>query len=116
MNERTVQRLRDALRAAEAVPEFLAGATLEEYKANFGLRLQIERLLEIVGEALNQARKDGDAEAIGTKVPEVGAIIGLRNRITHGYDQIDDEILWDAATNSILTLTEQLKGLLESLE
>ena len=48
MNDLTTQRLRDALAAAEVIPRFLRETSLDEYQADFGLRLQIERLLEML--------------------------------------------------------------------
>ena len=116
MNERAKQRLRDALRAAETIPDFLGGATLDEYRASYGMQLQIERLFEIVGEALNQARIVGDEELIHSRIPQIYSIIGMRNRISHGYDKIDNEVLWDTATTNIPRLADQLRELLKSLE
>src|SRR4051812_48412816 len=55
MSDQTTKRLLDALAAYDAIKSFLAGQSIQQYKEDYGLRLQIERLLEIIGEALNQA-------------------------------------------------------------
>ena len=112
MNDLTTQRLRDALAAAEAIPKFLGETSLDEYKSDFGLRLQIERLLEIVGEALKHARDlEPDLED-WKRIPEMHAIIGMRNRIIHGYDRVDDELVWSVARNNIGVLCRQLIDIL----
>ena len=69
----------------------------------------IERLLEIVGEALNRAQRDEPALAEG--IPELRKIVGMRNRIIHGYDAVDDELVWLTATFHIPVLSEALEQL-----
>ncbi|MCC6705082.1 MAG: DUF86 domain-containing protein [Thermomicrobiales bacterium] len=113
MNDQAKQRLRDALAAAEAISEFLGDTAVEGYRTNFGLRLQIERLLEIVGEALNQARAaDPEIQTSGL-IPELHAVVGMRNRIVHGYDRIDDELIWLVANFNIPILRDQLRDMLD---
>ena len=41
----------------------------------------------------------------------MGNIIGMRNRIIHGYDTVDDDIVWDAIENHI----PDLAGWLDSM-
>lgn len=109
MSERVTKRLHDALDACESIQLFLGDTTLSEYEANFGLQLQIERLLEIIGEALRQASHV--EPGIRQDIPDLGEIIGLRNKLIHGYDGIDEEIVWTAAA----VRTEELKMLLKEL-
>lgn len=111
MSEQASKRLRDALNACEAIAHFLGDSSLEEYQANFGLRLQIERLLEIIGEALNYAQT-ADASIID-QLPDLRAIIGMRNRIIHGYDKIDDELIWTTAVTHVPELKREIERLLE---
>jgi uncharacterized protein with HEPN domain len=44
----------DAKTAADAIADFVAGRTFEQYKSDLLLRSAVERQFEIVGEALNQ--------------------------------------------------------------
>lgn len=57
------------------------------------LRSAVERQLEIVGEALGQAAHDDDS--VADKIPALPRIVALRNRVIHGYDSVDNEIVWD---------------------
>ena len=36
---------------------------------------------------------------------------GMRNRIAHGYHEIDMEIVWETITTALPELAEQLKGI-----
>ena len=110
MSDQTTKRLRDALVACEAVETFLAGCSLSVYREEYGLRLQIERLMEIIGEALNQASLTDDE--IQDQIPQLRAIVGMRNRIIHGYSEVDDQLIWLTATNRVPELRAQLAILL----
>ena len=56
------------------------------------LELSLTRLVEIVGEAAARVTR-----AAQERYPEIpwAEIIGLRNRLVHGYDAVDLDILWD---------------------
>jgi uncharacterized protein with HEPN domain len=112
MSDQTTKRLRDALAACEAVETFLAGCSLSFYREEYGLRLQIERLLEIIGEALHQASVTGDE--IQDQIPQLRAIVGMRNRIIHGYSEVDDQLIWLTATNRVPELRSQIESILNS--
>jgi uncharacterized protein with HEPN domain len=112
MLDQRSKRLRDALGACEAIEHFLGARSLAEYRADYGLRLQVERLLEIVGEALNRASELD--ESVSDALPQLRAVIGMRNRIIHGYDKIDDELIWLTAARRVPELRTQLEALLAS--
>lgn len=111
MNERTKRRLHDALTACRAIRQFVAGRSFEEYEQSLMLRSAGERQLEIIGEALGQTRRAD--EQLEQRVPEVPRIVALRNRVIHGYDTVDNEIIWDIVQTKVPALTEQLQVLLE---
>jgi uncharacterized protein with HEPN domain len=54
------------------------------------LRRAVERNLEIIGEAINRLLKDDPHFPI----ENAKRIIGLRNKIIHGYDSVSDENFW----------------------
>ena len=70
------------------------------------LDLALTRLLEIIGEAANRV-----PEEIHEAHPEIswGQIISLRNRLIHGYDSIDFDILWAIVKNDLPELIENLE-------
>jgi len=71
----------------------------------------VERQLEILGEALNRAL--ADEPTLEKRIPEARRIVGIRNRIIHGYDSVDDEIIWDVVSSKLRPLTETLKKEME---
>lgn len=70
----------------------------------------MERQFEIIGEALNRAVRDD--EALVDKVPEIPRIVGLRNRLIHDYDAVDDELVWDVVRTKIQPLHAALVRML----
>ena len=62
-----------------------------------------------MGEAFNQLDSiDPEYRHI---YPGMGKIIGMRNRIIHGYDNVDDAIIWDAVKHHIPKLIAWLSSL-----
>lgn len=55
------------------------------------LELALVRLIEIIGEAASKV-----SEKTKSKHPEIPwrAMIGMRNRLIHGYDTVDLKVLW----------------------
>jgi uncharacterized protein with HEPN domain len=72
--------------------------SLAEYRSNRTIKLVVERLFQIVTEA---ARRLGQAAEL--YCPEIPwrDIRDLGNVIRHAYDDINDEILWNAAVNRL---------------
>lgn len=110
MNDETKRRLLDALEACRAIQKFSAGTDYERFVRDELLRAALERKFEILGEALNRAEQS-DPE-LADRLPELRRIIGMRNRIIHGYDAVDEEILWDAVAFKAPTLSEQISAIL----
>ena len=77
------------------------------YMENKMLRRAIEREFEIIGEAMNQTVK------LLPDIPISGKyqIIGMRNRVIHGYDKIDDEIIWGTIVRHLPILKSEIEKL-----
>ena len=110
MNEAVRKRLLDAVGACDAITEFLAGKVFAAYETDRLLRSAVERQFEIVGEAIGRAAHE--EEALFSRLPELRKIVGLRNRLIHGYDSVDDEILWDIVQTKLPALRTELGALL----
>ena len=114
MTNEVTKRLLDALKACDAIQEFVAGVGFTDYEHDLLLRSAVERQLEIIGEALGQAASD--AEELEERISAIPRIVALRNRVIHGYDSVDDEIVWDIVQNHVPTLRSPLQALLEGGE
>jgi uncharacterized protein with HEPN domain len=105
------KRLRDIADCCAAAGRFAAGKTFSDYLADDMLRSAIERKLGIIGEAIAKLEEADPAQV--ENFPELRKIIGLRNRIVHGYDNLDEELVWDVVQNRLPVLQTQVKSLLE---
>jgi uncharacterized protein with HEPN domain len=112
MKTHTKKRLLDALTACQAIETFVADLTFVDYERNLMLRSAAERQFEIIGEALHQA--EGDDPEVTGRLPELHRIVGMRNRIIHGYDSVDDELLWQTIQHNIPRLREHLEQILSA--
>ena len=93
--------------AREAV-DLLGKTDREQLEDNRTLQLALTRLIEIVGEAANRV-----SETTQGRHPEIPwrEIVGMRNRLIHGYDVTDIDILWDTITDDLPPLIEKLNEL-----
>lgn len=108
MNPRVIKRLEDASEACERVQGFLKNIPVDTFLDSDLLRSAVERQLEIIGEALNAASKEDDT--LVEIIPDLPRIVALRNRLIHGYDSVDPEIIWDLVKHNTPILLRQLKS------
>lgn len=80
----------------------------EAYMANKMLRRAVEREFEIIGEAMSRIVKLDPNIEISSK----RQIISMRNRVIHGYDKIDNEIIWGTIVRHLPTLKTEIDKLL----
>ncbi len=73
------------------------------------LELSLTRLVEIVGEAAKRVSTDRRAA-----LPQIPwkEVVGMRNRLTHGYDAVDLNILWTVIEDDLPPLIGQLQTIL----
>lgn len=112
MNVDLAKRLFDAHLAALKIETITHEMSFAEYELAETTRLAVERLLEIVGEALSVALRI-DPE-LRTQFPDFHRAVGLRNRIIHGYDDINDVVIWDIVQTNLPPLICQLETLLSA--
>ncbi len=106
MTNRLPKHLFDALTAVRLARQFSTHVSFAEYEANALVRSAVERQLEILGEACQRmAQIDPD---IRVRLPEIAFAIGLRNRIIHGYDRIENAVVYDTLTQDLPLLAERL--------
>ena len=103
--------LYDIFNSIEEIEQFLplGNRVYEVYKNDLKTKRAVERNLEIIGEAIKRIRdKDSQFE-----ISYLRKIIGLRNRITHGYDVISDELIWGIIINDLPKLKTEVSILLK---
>jgi uncharacterized protein with HEPN domain len=113
MNERDLVLLKDMLDAANKVESYIKGKTridLEKDEELIGFA--VIRALAIIGEAGNRI-----SEETHLAHPEIEwqPIVAMRNRIIHGYDTINYDIVWETAKVSVPKLITELEKILSDI-
>ena len=85
----SLRHMLDHAREAVALAD---GHVREELSSDRMLELSLIRLIEIVGEAAS--RVSPQCQQSHSDIPW-RKVQGMRNRLIHGYDAVDFDILWD---------------------
>ena len=104
-------RLRHMLDHAREAVAMAKDKTRDDLYTDRMLNLALVRLLEIVGEAAS--RTPVDERAQHADIPW-SQIVGLRNRLIHGYDSVDFEILWQIVNHDLPNLIVALEQIVSS--
>lgn len=79
------------------------------YSSNSLLQDAVERNFEIIGEATNRILKlKPDINLTNAR-----KIVDTRNKISHGYDDIEPENIWNIIINYLPTLKTEVESLLD---
>ncbi len=112
MNEIVLKLLTDILHASRRIQQFLEGVSWEDYASNELLQSAVERQFLIIGEAM--ARLGREAPDTFAQITDAPSIVGFRNVIVHGYDIVDSQVVWSAATIHLPTLLAEIQNLMSS--
>ena len=93
MHPKTPKWLQDVLDACDLIVRACEGHARESFTQNELLKGAVERKFEIIGEALSRISKVDPNTA--EQIPEFRRIIGFRNILIHGYDDIDHVRVWE---------------------
>src|SRR5947209_17572407 len=110
MSRTETDRLRHMRDAAQAAVTFAAGKARADLESDVMLQFALVRALEIIGEA--SARLTEATRVAHAEIPWAN-IIGMRNRLAHGYFDVDLDIVWNTVTNHLPPLIEILDRLLD---
>jgi len=113
MNESTRECLNDIVATVEELLGFVSGMTYRQYVSDRKTQAAVERKFEIVGEALNRLSRV-DPEALA-QIRHYRSIISFRNLLAHGYDSVDDRVVWGIIESDLDQLTSDAVALLERL-
>ncbi|MDQ3512312.1 MAG: DUF86 domain-containing protein [Chloroflexota bacterium] len=110
MSPEVVERLGHALESIDAIAGFLDRVDVLAYANSRIHRRAVEREFEIIGEALSiAARLDKSLEG---RIPDLRNAINLRHRVIHGYETVDDAVVWTAAKDDLPRLRAQITEVL----
>ena len=106
----TLLQIAECVRRAQ---ERCSGTTLDELVSDWRSVLAFERVLEVLGEAAKRLPLE-----LRERYPAVPwkLVAGMRDRVSHGYDAIDYQTLWDAVQQDIPPLLATVEAMLRELE
>jgi uncharacterized protein with HEPN domain len=101
--------LRQMLDYAQKAVTLSRGKKRIDLDKDLTFNLALTRLVEIIGEAAN--RVPSEFQDNHPEIPWM-EIIGMRNRLIHGYDEVDFDFLWNVVRNDLPSLIKQLNKIL----
>ena len=111
MGNRSLKKyLYDVQQSIDSIYEYLGDRRdFFEYERNKQLRRAVERELEIIGEAVNHLLALDENIAIDN----ARRIVDLRNFVIHGYDKVDNVIIWGVISRDLPKLKQHIDKLME---
>ena len=110
MNNKIKKLLFDILTAIINIDNYIGNEKyFEIYDNNPMMQDAVERNIEIIGEAMNKLL------IIEPKIEISNSrrIVDARNKITHGYDEIENAQIWGIIINYLPTLKKEVERFLE---
>jgi len=98
----------DISSAIDSIENYIGSPKMfANYEKNRQLQQAVERNLEIIGEATKRILEIDPS----LNISNARKIVGARNRIIHGYDDIDNAEIWSIVINSLPILKKEIDAL-----
>jgi uncharacterized protein with HEPN domain len=105
--------LQDILTSIEGIETYTKGIKkFSDFVSSRVVYRAVERELEIIAEAITRIKKVGSE----IEISQAKKIIGLRNRVIHAYDDINEEIVWGVVVKHLATLKTEIEELIKKFE
>jgi uncharacterized protein with HEPN domain len=114
--ERAQDYLEHILGALERIQRYTAGKSAADFMSDTLLQDGVLRNLGIIGEAAHRLLADSpDYAARHPEIP-LAKIYGTRNRITHAYEEVDMEIVWNLVLRDVPNLLPKIVAALNEFK
>lgn len=113
MNRVYLDYLEDILDAMEKAESMISNVDFETFEKEYLINFAVVRALEIIGEATKRLPHSfrGDYEDIPWRL-----MAGMRDRLSHKYDDINLELVWETVKERIPEVKPKIKQLISDLE
>jgi len=102
-------RIQHIVDASSEALSFVAGVTEKDFLQNRMLILSVIKDIEIIGEAASRISEETKLKYADIPWKD---IIGMRNRLIHGYFDVDVKLVWNTTSNNLPQLLKVLKEIL----
>ena len=101
--------LRDMLAQARLAVAAVADKERIDLESDFILAAALERFIDVIGEAASRV-----SEVTKASSPQIPwrEIVGMRNRLVHGYASVDHDIVWDVVAGDLEQVIDSLQELI----
>jgi uncharacterized protein with HEPN domain len=105
-----IEDILDGMNKAETL---LEGVSYSQFETDFRINFAVVRALEIIGEAAKRLPDD-----LRQRYPDIPwkGMAGMRDRIIHGYDNVDLQIVWDVVKSDIPQIKPKIEWILIDYE
>ena len=105
--------LDDIVDAMDKAEMFVTGMSYEQFEGDLRTHFAVTRALEIVGEATRRL-----PVSFREKHPHIPwqDMAGMRDKIIHGYDNVNLRIVWDVVMRDIPAVKPQIQQILRDYE
>jgi len=102
-------RMRQMLDYARKAQAMTQGRSRADLDSDVMLQLALTRAVEVIGEAASRV-----SEVSRRRHPDIPwrDMVGMRNRLIHGYEAVDLNLLWDTVTTDLPPLIKALERML----
>lgn len=110
MKDELKRYLEDVLHSILMVETFKTkAASFEQYESDDLLKSAVQWQLSVIGEALNNALKMDPSLSI----TNARKVVDMRNKLIHGYDEVEDTVVWNVIVKYLPLLKEEIAQLLK---
>jgi uncharacterized protein with HEPN domain len=113
MSAEFLDYVEDILDAMDKAEILLEEVTYEQFVSDFRINFAVVRALEIVGEATKRLPM-----TLRDQYPSIPwkEMAGMRDRIIHGYDNVNFRIVWDTVKKRIPIVKPQIQQIITDYE
>ncbi|NIA14461.1 MAG: DUF86 domain-containing protein [Nitrospiraceae bacterium] len=112
-NPRDIALLMDIATAAERIITFTEGMDEASFEEDSRTHLAVQHQIMVIGEAAKRLSPDLQNEI--SEIPW-SAVARMRDRLIHGYDTVDLEVIWDTVRQNIPSLLKAIRKRLADLK
>lgn len=109
--QRDIAFLLDIINAAETAQKFVGNITKKQFLQNSLVQSGVMHQIIVIGEAVK--RLSPDFRKLHPAIPWK-LIAGMRDRITHGYFEVDIEEVWNTIEKDLPSLIRYIKPLVSA--